>query len=188
MVRTAARSPRAAGRKRAGRVADRLPVPVDDPPAGQVVRRKLDLDPVAGEDLDAVAPHLPSCVAERLVAVVERDAKHPAAKRLDDLAFQLDLLFLLGDDSSLDQNDVERFRALLTLTRFELDLCTLSERLEAVAADAGVVDEEILAAVLRCDEAVALRIVEPLDCSCCHVNTPPYRLITNGKRGAGHRS
>src|SRR3990170_658128 len=89
--------------------------------------------------------------------------------------------------ASLDQDDVERLRALLTLARLELDLRTLSERLEAVAADAGVVDEEILRAVLRCDEAVALRIVEPLHCSCCHVNTPPYRMITNGKRGAGHR-
>ena len=109
---------------------------VDDPPAGQVVRRQLDLDPIAGEDLDPVAPHLPGCIAERLVAVVERDAKHPAAKRLDDLAFQLDLLFLFGDDSSLDEDDVERLRALLALARLELDLCALGERLEAVSADA----------------------------------------------------
>src|SRR5688500_13539886 len=96
-------APRLPGRWSAqtARGADRLPVSVDDPPARQVVRRKLDLDPIAGEDLDAVTPHLPGRVAEGLVAVVERDAEHPTAKRLDDLAFQLDLLFLLGDDALL---------------------------------------------------------------------------------------
>src|SRR5688500_6514224 len=88
--------------------------------------------------------------------------------------------------SVLNGDDVERLGALLTLPRLELDLGALGEGLEALAADAGVVDEEILTPVLRCDEAVALRIVEPLDCSCCHRNTPPYRLITNGKRGAWH--
>jgi hypothetical protein len=34
------------------------------------------------------------------VTVVERDPEHPAAERLDDLSFELDLLFLAGDDDS----------------------------------------------------------------------------------------
>src|SRR2546428_3547723 len=80
-----------------GRLRRRLPVAVDDPAAVQVVRRELDLDPVTGEDANAVAPHLPCGVAERLVAAVEGDPEIPVPKRLDDLTIELDLLFLLGD-------------------------------------------------------------------------------------------
>jgi hypothetical protein len=74
-----------------------LPVAVDDPPAIQVVRRQLDLDLVAGEDANAVAPHLPGGVTERLVTAFESDPEVTVPKRLDDLAVELDLLFLLGD-------------------------------------------------------------------------------------------
>ena len=56
-----------------------------------------DLDPVAREDADAVAPHLPRGVTERLVAAVEGDPEIAVPERLDDFAIELDLLFLLGD-------------------------------------------------------------------------------------------
>ena len=78
-------------------LASSLSVPVDDPAAAEVVRRQLDLDPVAGEDADAIAPHLPSGVTECLVAAVEGYPEIPVPERLDDLAIELDLLFLLGD-------------------------------------------------------------------------------------------
>src|SRR5687767_4217290 len=67
-----------------------------------------------------------------------------------------------------DRDDVRGLGALLTLAGLELHLRTLDERLEALADDVGVVDEEILAALVRADEAIALRVVEPLDCSGCH--------------------
>src|SRR6266540_5707016 len=78
----------------------RLAQSVDNAPPGQVVRRKLDPDAVAEHDPDSVALHPPGHVAERLVPVVELDAVHPVAERLDDLALHLDLLFLARDDVS----------------------------------------------------------------------------------------
>src|SRR6266850_5543272 len=93
-----------------------LLVAVDDPSAVQVVRRKLDLHPVAGEDTDAIAPHLPGRISERLVATVEGDTEITVPQSLDDLAVELDLLFLLGYyASSLLRNDVDRLGALLAL-------------------------------------------------------------------------
>jgi hypothetical protein len=77
--------------------APRLLVAVDDPAAVQIVRRQLDLDPVTGEDPDAVTPHLAGGVAEGLVPAVERDPEIAVPERLDDLAVELDLLFLLGN-------------------------------------------------------------------------------------------
>jgi hypothetical protein len=71
-------------------------VPEDDSAAGQIVGGELDANAVTGQDPDPVAPHLPGCVAERLVVVVELDPEHAAPERLDDLAFELDLLFLAG--------------------------------------------------------------------------------------------
>src|SRR5439155_25559972 len=49
----------------------------------------------------------------------------------------------------------------------------LGERLVAVARDRAVVDKEVLASVVRGDESVPLRVVEPLHCSCRHRKTPP---------------
>src|SRR5262249_17351641 len=73
---------------------------------------------------------------------------------------------------ALDLHDVRRLKTLRALGRLELDLRTLCEGLEAVAGDAREVHEEISASVGRRDEAVALRIAEPLDSSGCH-DTPP---------------
>src|SRR5207244_9352450 len=67
-----------------------------------------------------------------------------------------------------DRHDVLRLRALLPLGCLVFHLRTFGERAEAIAGDRGVVDEEILAAVLRGDEAVPLGVVEPLHGSCCH--------------------
>ena len=136
-----------------------LSVAVDDPAAREVVRRQLDLHPVAEEDLDAVTPHLPGGVAERLVSVVELDPEHSVAESLDDLALQLEFLFFLGDSRSLpleinrsrgrrsghdvsyaladrgvDRCDVDRLRPLGALALLELDSGTLGEALEASPA------------------------------------------------------
>ena len=53
-------------------------------------------------------------------------------------------------------------RAFRPLRDLELDLLPLIEGLEAVALDGAVVNEDVGRAGLL-DEAVALRVVEPLD-------------------------
>src|SRR6476469_5833259 len=70
------------------------PMPVGDPAAAEVVGAELDLDLVAGEDSDVVLPHLPGDGREHRVAPVELHPEHRARERFDDLAFDLDLLFL----------------------------------------------------------------------------------------------
>src|SRR5215470_2081246 len=65
-----------------------------DSTAGEIVRRELDLDPVAGENADVVLAHLPGDGREDAVTAVELNPEHRAGERLDDLAFDLDLLFL----------------------------------------------------------------------------------------------
>src|SRR5579859_326855 len=70
-------------------------MPVSDPTAIQVVRAELHLDLVARQDADVVLPHLPGDGREHGVASpVELHPEHRARERFDDLAFDLDLLFL----------------------------------------------------------------------------------------------
>src|SRR3954447_4163759 len=80
-----------------------------------------------------------------------------------------------------DCANVGRLGALLTLSCVELHLGALSEALEALAGDAGVVDEQVLRAVLRRDEPEALVVAEPLDGSGCHVLTS-FAALTNKQR------
>lgn len=58
--------------------------------------------------------------------------------------------------------------ALWTLRDFELNFLTFFERLEAVHLDCGKVCEQIFAAVVRSNEAEALRVVKPFNGTCCH--------------------
>src|SRR5262249_8520986 len=89
--------------------------------------------------------------------------------------------FLAGDD------DVRRLRALLALTGLVLDLRVLGQSLEPIARDVREMHEEILAAVLRRDESVPLRIVEPLHGSGCHLVPPPLPLTNTHKEAERHR-
>src|SRR6266496_2040929 len=65
--------------------------------------------------------------------------------------------------------DVRRLQPLRAFGDFELDLVALGQALEALCLNGAVVDEDILAA-LDLDEAVPLRIVEPLDGTLCHTS------------------
>jgi len=65
--------------------------------------------------------------------------------------------------------DVGGLQALRAFGDLELDLVALGEALEALGLDGAVVDEDILTA-LDLDEAVTLRIVEPLDRALCHTS------------------
>src|SRR5215468_8139624 len=76
-------------------------MPVGDSTAGQVVRGELHLDLVPRKDADVVLAHLPGDRREDVVTAVELDAKHRARQGLRDLAFDLDLLFLVGQSPSI---------------------------------------------------------------------------------------
>src|SRR5689334_12426446 len=69
-------------------------VPVGDSTAVQVVRAQLHLDLVPRKDADVVLAHLPGDGRENGVAAVDLHPEHRARERLDDFAFNLDLLFL----------------------------------------------------------------------------------------------
>jgi hypothetical protein len=73
-----------------------LLVAVDDAPAGEVVRRKLDDDPVLGEDADVVLPHLAADVSQHLVTISELYAEHCIRQGLDHSAFDFDGSVFLG--------------------------------------------------------------------------------------------
>src|SRR3954470_23165876 len=68
-----------------------------------------------------------------------------------------------------DDPNVHCLRALVTGLRLVLHARALGERAVAIGFDAGVVDEEVLAALIGRDEAKALLVTEPLDGTCCHV-------------------
>src|SRR3954451_11146039 len=79
------------------------------------------------------------------------------------------------------------FRALLDLV---LDLRAFGEALEALTGDRAEVHEDVVAAVGLRDEAVALRVVEPLHGSGCHVFHLPAtsRTCSGGVIATGTRS
>src|SRR5215469_12933287 len=64
-----------------------------DPALGQVVRRHLDIDPVAGEDTDAVLAHLARRMREDDVVVVELDPEHRVGQELGHRSREFDQLF-----------------------------------------------------------------------------------------------
>src|SRR3954462_6634207 len=68
---------------------------------------------------------------------------------------------------------VRRLGTLLPLSSLELDLRTFGQGLEALAADAAVVDEQILRSVIGGDEAVPLLVAEPLHGSGCQLTHLP---------------
>ena len=111
------------------RILALLAVAVDDPGSVEVVRRDLDADPIPRQDPDPEPPHLAGDVPEHLVAVIQLHPEHRVRERLDDLAFEFDLLFL---GQGLDHPDVRRLRALRALAELVLDLRALREGTEAV--------------------------------------------------------
>src|SRR5947208_321561 len=68
--------------------------PVRDPAPREVVRRQLDLHPIAREDPDEVHPHLAAHVREHPVTVVQLHSEHRVRQRLHHGPFDLDRVFL----------------------------------------------------------------------------------------------
>src|SRR5262249_40640890 len=73
--------------------------------------------------------------------------------------------------------------ALRRLAQLVLDLRALGQRAEALAGDAGEVDERVLAPVIRRDEAEALLVAEPLHDTCSHESTPLGNACVRGAAG-----
>ena len=71
-------------------------IPVRNPAAREVVRGELHLHLVSREDPDVVLPHLPRDRRENVVPAFHLDSEHRARQGFRDLAFDLDLVLLLG--------------------------------------------------------------------------------------------
>ena len=65
-------------------------------------------------------------------------------------------------------DDVGCARAFLTLLDIVGDALPFGQRLEATPLDGAVMDENVLRAIGRCDEAEAFFVTEPLNCTCSH--------------------
>src|SRR2546429_1165344 len=80
--------------------------------------------------------------------------------------------------SFLDGCDSYRLGPFSSLRNLELNTLVFLERAMAAALDLGVVDEEVLRAVVRGDKAEALVAVEPFHSSLCHLLTSliPMRM------------
>src|SRR5690349_20193331 len=90
-------------------------------------------------------------------------------------------LSIKNGGSGRDRRHVGRLRALRALLRLVLHPRVLGERLVPLADDRGVVDEQVLAAVVGRDEPIPLVRVEPLHGSGGHPEAPPP-LLRNGQR------
>src|SRR5436190_5945950 len=77
--------------------------------------------------------------------------------------------FLPSSCRELHRPDVRRLLPFGAGRDVEGYLLVLFQALESRALDRRKMREKVLAAAVGRDEAVALRIVEPLDGSCCHV-------------------
>src|SRR3954465_11518856 len=81
-----------------------------------------------------------------------------------------------GAGERLQRDDVDGLGALVPGLGVVADARALGEGLEALGVDARVVDEQVLARVIRRDEAEALVVVEPLDGSGGHVWGPSWAV------------
>ena len=79
------------------------------------------------------------------------------------MSLQPDVRCRTPSPSNLQRLDVSRLQTLRALLRFEAHLLVFSQRLEAVAADFREMREQVVAALVRGDEAKALAVVEPLN-------------------------
>src|SRR5215470_11630221 len=92
---------------------------------------------------------------------------------------------LISSSLRSDGHDVRRLGAFLALTGFVRHLCPLNEGLEPRAGDRAEVNKQVLAAVIRGDEAISLGVVEPLHGSGCHI-APPSRVHERVRKAGLH--
>ncbi|CAL9076120.1 unnamed protein product, partial [Musa acuminata var. zebrina] len=81
------------------------------------------------------------------------------------------------DGSAVGCRDIDGLgAAVVALGNRELDVLPVGEGAETVGLDGGLVDEEVLAAAVRRDEAEPLRPVEPLDLPLHPLSSPSFHL------------
>src|SRR3984957_1032670 len=91
---------------------------------------------------------------------------------------------------TLQRLDVSRLQTLGALLRFEAHLLVFSQRLEAVAADFREVSEQVVAALVRSNEAKAFAVVEPLNGTGIHeesLRKKKVKIAPSGAREASRR-
>jgi hypothetical protein len=71
-----------------------LLVPVNDPAAREVIRRKLHRDAISRQDADEILAHLSGDVSQHLMLVFELDAEHRVWERLNDSGHYFNGVFL----------------------------------------------------------------------------------------------
>src|SRR3954469_1603856 len=92
----------------------------------------------------------------------------------------------LSSFAKLNDPDVCGLWALRALAELEFDLRAFGQRPEAVAGDAGEVDERVLASVIGRDEAEALLVAEPLHDTGSHLTAlllDPAHTTIAARRG-----
>ena len=104
-----------------------------------------------------------SCVRAAL-----QERKRKAARRSGPLVHELSL-------ELLDSLNVLGLPALGAFDYVELNGLTFLEAAETAGLDGRVVNENVFA-VLTADEAVALRVIEPLNCSLFHGDTLSFEI------------
>src|SRR5690349_13754919 len=80
----------------------------------------------------------------------------------------------MDDEGCSSLADVRGLQPLRSLDDVEFDPLPFLEGTESLGVDGGVVDEHVLAALLR-DEAEALRVIEPLHSTGRHRTTSPRK-------------
>lgn len=80
------------------------------------------------------------------------------------LFHQTEVVWRIG----LLSNDIGRTGTFRTLLDLVGDALPLGERLESTTLDSAMMDEYVLAAVGRGDEAETFFVTEPLNCTCSH--------------------
>jgi len=88
----------------------------------------------------------------------------------------------------LDGSDSYCLGAFASLLNLELNALVFLERAIAASLDLGVVDEEVLRAIVRGDEAEALVTVEPFHSSLCHLLTSLIQMRMYQKHPDGQGS
>src|SRR5438132_13545374 len=154
-----------------------------DPTLAQIVGGHFDRDPVAGEDADAVFLHSTGRIGQRLVPIVELDAKSRVGEQLLHGAVELDQIFFSQTDLlvkgtgapkhpriniaralSLDRAQINRGNAAaLALLELVVELLTLAQIVHPRALDGGNVNEHVSAGGVGLDEPVTLLRIEPFD-------------------------
>src|SRR5271157_6315 len=75
-------------------MASGLLIPIDNPPAGEIVRAELYCNAITGKNADKILPHAARNVRQSLVLVFQLHLEHGVGQRLDDRCHYFNRVFL----------------------------------------------------------------------------------------------